>query len=90
VGAVSPLVPVALLALQGEAGLPRWLGVVAGVAAIEQVVETITIFGRTGFIAPGGPMNLALGAYLTTIAFVCIGVAIARVTDDRRKRLPLI
>jgi len=34
----------------------------------------------TGFIAPGGPMNLMLGAYLTTIAFVCTGVAIARMT----------
>ena len=87
---VLMLVPVALLALQGEAGLPRWLGVVTGIAAIEQVVETITIFGKTGFIAPGGPMNLVLGAYLTTIAFVCIGVAIARVTDDRQKPTPLV
>jgi len=84
------LVPVALLALQGQAGLPRWLGAVAGVAAIEQVVETITIFGKTGFIAPGGPMNLVLGAYLTTIAFVCIGVAVARVADDPRKGASLI
>ncbi len=45
---VLMLVPVALLALQGRAGLPRWLGVVAAVAAVEQVVETITIFGTTG------------------------------------------
>ncbi len=27
-------------------------------------------------------MNLVLGAYLTTIAFVCIGIAVARVARD--------
>ena len=81
---VLMLAPVALLALQGEAGLPRWLGVVAGVAAVEQLVETITIFGKTGFTAPGGPMNLVLGAYLTTIAFVCTGIAVARVMREPR------
>jgi hypothetical protein len=79
---VLMLAPVALLALRGQAGLPRWLGMVAAVAVVEQLVETITIFGKTGFIAPGGPMNLVLGGYLTTIAFVCTGIAVARATDD--------
>jgi len=75
--------PIALLALQGKAGLPKWLGVVTLVAFVEQFVETITIFGRTGFIAPGGPMNLALGAWLTAIAFVCTGIAVAGAARDR-------
>ena len=74
--------PIALLALQNRSGLPRWLGVVTAVALVEQLVETITISGKTGFIAPGGTMDLMLGAYLTTIAFFCTGVAVARTTRD--------
>lgn len=34
------------------------------VAFGEQAVETITIFGSTGFTEPGGPMNVMLGAGL--------------------------
>jgi apolipoprotein N-acyltransferase len=75
---VTMLAPVALLAIRGAGGLPRWLGVVAGVALIEQVIETITIFGRNGFIAPGGPMNVYLGAGLTALSLVCLGVAVSR------------
>jgi hypothetical protein len=70
--------PVAVVAWRGEAGLPRWLGVVAGIALVEQLVETITITGQRGFIAPGGPMNLLLGAALTVVALLCTGVAVSR------------
>ncbi len=76
------LVPVTIVAWRREAGLPRWLAVVTGVAAIEQLVETITIFGETGFIAPGGPMNLVLGAGLVLASFVCIGLTTARAMTD--------
>ena len=31
---------------------------------VEQGVETITVFGESGFIAPGGAMNLYLGGVL--------------------------
>ncbi|HXJ33059.1 MAG TPA: hypothetical protein VMS22_03395 [Candidatus Eisenbacteria bacterium] len=58
------MAPVTLLALRGEAGLPRWLGVLGAIAIVEQLVETITIFGETGFTEPGGAMNLQLGAGL--------------------------
>src|ERR1700730_11335722 len=75
---VLMLGPFAFLALRGDGELPRWLGVVTGIALIEQVVETITIFGRAGFIAPGGPMNLLLSAALTTIGLVATGVVVAR------------
>jgi hypothetical protein len=75
---VTMLAPVVLLAIRGASGLPRWLGVVAGVAFIEQLIETITIFGRDGFIAPGGPMNVYLGAGLTALSLVCLGVAVSR------------
>ncbi len=57
--------PVTVLALRGQAGLPRWLGIFGAIAFVEQAVETITIFGSTGFTEPGGAMNMQLGAGLT-------------------------
>ena len=58
------IAPVTVLALGGRAGLPRWLGVLGGVAVVEQAIETVTIFGTVGFTEPGGAMNLQLGAGL--------------------------
>jgi apolipoprotein N-acyltransferase len=75
---ITMLAPIVLLALSGRAGLPRWLGVVSAIALVEQLVETITIFGKHGFIAPGGPMNVYLGAGLTAIALLGVGVVVAR------------
>jgi hypothetical protein len=55
-GATTTMIaPVTLLALRGQAGLPRWLGVLGAVAFAEQAFETITVFGSTGFTEPGGP-----------------------------------
>jgi hypothetical protein len=71
------LLPVAVLGLGGDAAWPRWLGAVAAVAAAEQAIETITIFGKHGFLAPGGPMNVYLGAGLTAVALLSIGVVSA-------------
>jgi hypothetical protein len=78
------LAPVVVLAFRGEAGLPMWLGWLAGIALAEQIVESITIFGTRGFTAPGGPMNLELGAGLTTIALLAIGVVVARRPETAR------
>ena len=41
--------------------IPRWLGWLSILLFVEQGVETITVFGETGFIAPGGTMNLYVG-----------------------------
>lgn len=41
--------------------IPRWLAWLSVIFFIEQAVETITIFGHIGFIAPGGTMNVYLG-----------------------------
>jgi hypothetical protein len=42
--------------------VPRWLAWISLAFFVEQGVETITIFGGdTGFIAPGGAMNVYLG-----------------------------
>ena len=35
-----------------------------GTPSLEQAIETITVFGQTGFIAPGGTMNVYLGGVI--------------------------
>ena len=44
--------------------IPRWLTWLSAIFFLEQAIETITVFGRTGFIAPGGTMNVYLGGVL--------------------------
>jgi hypothetical protein len=74
-GATTTMIaPVTLLALRGHAGLPRWLGALGAVAFVEQAIETITIFGSTGFTEPGGAMNLQLGAGLTATWMLAFAV----------------
>jgi hypothetical protein len=41
--------------------IPRWLGWLSVLFFVEQGIETVTVFGTSGFIAPGGAMNLHLG-----------------------------
>jgi hypothetical protein len=41
--------------------------VIGIIAFVEQAIETITVFGSSGFTEPGGDMNLLLGAGLTAI-----------------------
>jgi hypothetical protein len=44
--------------------IPRWLGWLSVLFLVEQAIETITVFGTSGFIAPGGAMNLYLGGVI--------------------------
>jgi len=74
---VLMLAPITVLALRRQSRLPTWLGVVTGIALIEQLAETITIFGGSGFTAPGGPMNLLLGPALTIIGLGSTAIVIA-------------
>lgn len=69
------ILPVGLSAWHGKAGFPRWFALVTIVFAVEQSLETVTVFGRRGFIAPGGPMNFTLGAGLFIVWIICAGVA---------------
>jgi hypothetical protein len=68
------MAPVTLLALRSKAGLPMWLGLLGAAAFVEQSIETITIFGSTGFTQPGGAMNLQLGAGLTLAWMMAFGL----------------
>jgi hypothetical protein len=77
VSIVLLIVPIGLAAWRGEGGFPRWLAWLTAVFALEQSIETITVFGRRGFIAPGGPMNFALGAGLFLVWVVGAGAAAA-------------
>jgi hypothetical protein len=44
--------------------IPRWLTWLSVAFFLEQAVETITVFGHVGFIAPGGAMNVYLGGVI--------------------------
>jgi hypothetical protein len=56
--------PVTLLAMQRGSAIPRWLAWLGAITFVEQAVETVTVFGETGFLEPGGAMNMQLGAGL--------------------------
>lgn len=55
---------VAVLGLGASPVIPRWLTWLSAVFFLEQAVETVTVFGHTGFIAPGGTMNVYLGGVI--------------------------
>jgi hypothetical protein len=77
-------VPILLAANAGQ--FPRWLGIIAAVFAVEQLIETITIIGPPGsFISPGGPMNTYLGAPLFILFFLALGGALS-LEQQRDKR----
>ncbi len=44
--------------------IPRWLGWLSVLFFVEQAIETVTVFGESGFIAPGGTMNIYLGGVI--------------------------
>jgi hypothetical protein len=55
---------VTVLGLRREPLIPRWLALLGTVTFAEQLIESITVCGSDGFFAPGGDMNLLLGAGL--------------------------
>ncbi len=44
--------------------IPRWLTWLSALFFVEQGIETVTVFGESGFFAPGGAMNLYLGGVI--------------------------
>jgi hypothetical protein len=72
------MVAVPILFAANDDRFPRWLGIVAAVFAVEQLIETITIIGPpASFISPGGAMNFYLGGPLFIIFFLALGVALS-------------
>jgi hypothetical protein len=63
-------IAVAALGLGVSPIIPRWLAWLSVIFLLEQAIETITVFGQSGFIAPGGTMNVYLGGVL---GFLWIG-----------------
>ncbi|WP_419909962.1 hypothetical protein [Hoeflea sp.] len=52
------------LGLGASPVIPRWLLWLSVIFFAEQAIETITVFGESGFTAPGGTMNVYLGGVL--------------------------
>src|ERR1700754_1132853 len=72
------MVAIPILLAANEDRLPRWMGILAAVFAVEQLIETITIIGPpASFISPGGAMNFYLGGPLFIIFFSGLGVALS-------------
>ena len=63
-------IAVAALGIGASPAIPRWLTWLSLIFLLEQAIETVTVFGNTGFMAPGGTMNVYLGGL---IGFVWIG-----------------
>lgn len=61
---------VAALGFGASPIVPRWLTWLSVVFFLEQAIETVTVFGQAGFIAPGGTMNVYLGGVL---GFIWVG-----------------
>ena len=73
----------AALSKTATSSLPRWAGFAVAVVFVEQLLETVTILSTRGFTAPGGPMNLMVGAGLSVAAFVCIAIAAAKASTKQ-------
>ncbi|MCG7596219.1 hypothetical protein [Mycobacterium sp. PSTR-4-N] len=79
--------PILLYANEGR--LPRWLGILAAVFAVEQLIETITVIGPPGsFISPGGPMNHYVGGLLSVLFVAGLGVALGIPTAGESTATP--
>jgi len=68
---------VALAALR-EGSFPKWFGWLSVVFAVEQLAEVATVYGDSGFAAPGGDWNNALGAGLLGIWILALGLVLGR------------
>jgi len=55
---------IAVLGFGRSPVIPGWLMWLSIIFFIEQAIETITVFGQSGFIAPGGTMNVYLGGII--------------------------
>lgn len=57
-------IPFVALGIGASPIVPRWLRWLSALLVLEQGIETVTVFGTSGFIAPGGTMNVYLGGLI--------------------------
>jgi hypothetical protein len=70
----------AAVAALGFGASPR----LSAIFFLEQAIETIIVFGRTGFIAPGGTMNVYLGGAIGFLWVAGMGRrALQRIDSDQ-------
>lgn len=74
---------VALAALRAGA-LPRWLGWLSAAFALEQLAELSTVYGRSGFAAPGAEFNNVVGAGFLAIWLIALGVTVGKDASTRQ------
>lgn len=65
------------LAVFSHAVLPRWVGYASAVFALEQLIESVTVYGDHGFMGPGGDFNAVLGADMFGVWVIVLGVGLA-------------
>ena len=93
IGVILLAAPLAWASLRHENNAPSWFRWLTVVLVIDQAVETVTLLGLSGFIAPGGMMNFPVGAGLFLLWVIACGAAfpadsVARVpaVDGREPR----
>jgi len=74
---------VALAALR-EGVLPRWLGWLSAAFALEQFAELSTVYGNSGFAAPGAEFNNVVGAGFLAIWLIALGVSVGKGVPARQ------
>jgi len=65
--------PIAWACLRRENDAPAWFGWLTVLVVAEQTVESVTMLGTSGFIAPGGTLNFPIGAGLFVLWVVACG-----------------
>ena len=89
----GPVVTSATLLMVGAIAflpaIPRWLRVFSVLVLAEQLVETVTVFGRDGFLEPGGTMNQQLGGPLFVLWLVAVAAWCSRGPARARAKVPL-
>ncbi len=66
------------LAALREGSFPRWFGWFTVVFAGEQLAELATVYGESGFAAPGGEWNNVVGAGLFGLWALALGFVLGR------------
>lgn len=76
---------IAMLGIGASRRIPRWLFWLSVVFFLEQLVETVTVFGTSGFAAPGGVWNVYVGG---VIGFAWTGGLVAWAMGELDARAP--